>query len=162
MFSIPIHPQPTCVETTLDRQLGVRESGGNNKGWKVNQYLESVGLSEGFAWCSAYVHWVLAKCGIPNTVTAWSPTAHNRKNIVYFKREFKQYPRTGDVFTIYSLRNKRISHTGFLRERVNDRFFLSNEGNSVPDGHSGNPYEGYGVFEKIRSFNNTYSITRWQ
>lgn len=150
-----------CIATRLDRQLGVRESGGDNRGWKVAQYLKSVGLPEGNPWCAAYVHWVLTQCGIPNTVTAWSPTAHNRNNIVYFKRQFKKNPETGDVFTIYSLKNKRISHTGFFRERINDKFFLTNEGNAAPDGWGGNPYNGFGVFEKIRSFNATYSITRW-
>jgi hypothetical protein len=159
--SFPVCVGQTCIETTLDRQLGTRESGGNNRGWRVAQYLKSVGLPEGNPWCAAYVHWALDKCGVPNSITGWSPTAHNKNNIVFFKREFKKNPSTGDVFTIYSMSKKRIAHTGFLRERLNDKFYLTNEGNAAPDGYH-SPYDGFGVFEKIRSFNATYSITRWE
>jgi len=38
-------------------QLGVRESGGNNRGPQVEQYLASVGLDPGFSWCAAFVFW---------------------------------------------------------------------------------------------------------
>lgn len=151
----------SCLITSLDRQLGVRESGGNNRGWKVSQYLESVNAPEGSSWCASYVHWNLSKCGIPNTVTAWSPTAHNPKNIVWFKGKFNKSPNAGDVFTIYSLKKKRIAHTGFFRERINEKFYLTNEGNAAKDG-AVNPYDGDGVYEKIRSFNQTYSISRWE
>lgn len=145
----------------MDRQLGVREFGGNNRGWKVEQYLESTGLKSGNPWCAAYVKWVLNKCFIPNTVTAWSPTVHNKNNIVFYNRKFIKVPQAGDVFTIYSIRKKRIAHAGFFREQINDKFYLSNEGNAAPDGYH-DPYDGFGVFEKVRSFNATYSITRWE
>ena len=150
-----------CLATKMDRQLGVREAGGNNQGWKIEQYLASVGLNGGNAWCASYVHWVLAECGVKTTITGYSPSAHNRSNIVYFHGKFRKQPKTGDVFTVYSIRKKRIAHTGFFRERINEKFYLTNEGNAAPDGWKGNPYEGFGVFEKIRSFNTTYSITRW-
>ena len=160
-FGIPNSLGNPCLEKIMDRQLGVKEAGGNNRGWKIAQYLESVGLPEGYPWCASYVHWVLEKCSIPNTITAWSPTAHNKKNIVYFRREFKKHPKVGDVFTIYSMRNGRISHTGFFRERINDKFYLTNEGNASAE-NAANPYDGNGVYEKVRSFNATYSITRWE
>lgn len=151
----------TCIEQRLDRQLGVRESGGNNRGWKVSQYLESVNLPEGNAWCSAFVHWVLEQCGIVTTITGWSPSAENTKNIIYKNCKFKNNPKVGDVFTIYSIKRKRIVHTGFFRERINDKFYLTTEGNAAQDGAI-NPYDGDGVYEKIRSFNATYSISRWE
>lgn len=144
----------------MDRQLGVRESGGNNRGWKVNQYQESTGNKDGDPWCASYVHWVLKQCGVYTTISGWSPTAHNKNNIVYFNKKFNKQPVTGDVFTIYSVKNGRISHTGFFRERINDKFYLTNEGNAARDGAT-NPFDGDGVYEKIRSFNATYSITRW-
>lgn len=150
----------TCLTTSLDRQLGVRESGGNNHGWKVSQYLESVNMPEGSSWCSAYVHWNLEKCGIPNTITAWSPTAFNKNNIVWFQGKFKKTPKAGDVFVMYSIKKKRIAHTGFVREQINEKFYLTNEGNAAKDAAI-NPYDGDGVYEKIRSFNSTYGISRW-
>lgn len=149
-----------CINTRLDRQLGVRESGGPNKGWKVEQYLESVGLQGGNSWCAAYVHWVLQQCGINTPITAWSPSAYNQKNVVYSQRKFNKAVRPGDVFVLYSIKSRRIVHTGFVRERVNEKFYMTNEGNAAEDGAL-NPYDGDGVYEKIRSFNATYAISRW-
>lgn len=149
-----------CLTSKLDRQLGVRESGGNNQGWKVEQYLQSVGLGPGYAWCAAYVHWNLEQCGIRTPITAWAGSAYNQKNVVYSQRKFQKSVRSGDVFVLYSIRTKRIAHTGFVRERVNDRFYMTNEGNAARDG-AVNPYDGDGVYEKIRSFNATYAISRW-
>jgi hypothetical protein len=144
----------------LDRQLGVRESGGNNHGFKVSIYLESVGLPEGYSWCAAYVHWVLQECGFNTPITAWAPSAFNQKNVVYSQRKWIKKPRTGDVFVLYSIKNRRISHTGFVREIINEKFYLTNEGNAAQDG-AVNPYDGDGVYEKIRSYNATYAISRW-
>lgn len=144
----------------MDRQLGVRESGGNNQGWKIEQYLQSVGLPPGNPWCAAYVRWVLEQCGYRTAITGWAPSAHNPKKVVYLQRKFKRVPVAGDVFTIYSTKKKRIAHAGFFRERINEKFYLTNEGNAAQDG-AVNPYDGDGVYEKIRSFNATYSITRW-
>jgi hypothetical protein len=149
-----------CLTQKLDRQLGVRESGGNNQGWKVAQYLESVGLGPGYAWCAAYVHWSLEQCGINTPITAWSPTAFNPKNVVYLHGKFKKPVKVGDVFVLYSIKSKRIVHTGFVREIINEKFYMSNEGNAARDGAL-NPYDGDGVYEKIRSFNATYGISRW-
>lgn len=152
----------TCLVTTMDRQLGVRESGCNNCGWKINQYQESTDSKNGESWCASYVHWNLEQCGIKNTITGWSPTAFNKNNIVYFQGKFKKTIKPGDVFVLYSIKKKRIAHTGFVRERINEKFYLTNEGNSIPDGWKGNPFEGNGVYEKIRSFNQTYGISRWE
>lgn len=157
----PCVVESNCLTQSLDRQLGVRESGGNNRGWKVNQYQESTGSKGGESWCSSYVHWNLERCDIPNTVTAWSPTSFNKKNIVWYQGKFKKTPKEGDVFSLYSLNKKRIAHTGFVRERLNEKFYLTNEGNAAQDGAL-NPFDGDGVYEKIRSFNSTYAISRWE
>lgn len=149
-----------CLTTRMDRQLGVRESGGNNRGFKISMYLESVDLPEGNSWCAAYVHWVLQECGIETPITGWSPSAFNQKNVVYSQGKFKKTPRTGDVFVLYSIKKRRIAHTGFIRERINEKFYLTNEGNAAQDGAL-NPYDGDGVYEKIRSFNATYAVSRW-
>ncbi len=123
-------------------------------------YLESVNLPEGNPWCAAYVHWCLEQCGIKTPITAWSPSGFNQKNVVYSQRKFLKSTRPGDVFTLYSIKKQRIAHIGFVRERINEKFYLTNEGNAAQDGAL-NPYDGDGVYEKIRSFNATYSISRW-
>lgn len=149
-----------CLINKLDRQLGVRETGGNNYGYKVGIYLQSVGLGEGYSWCAAYVHWCLQQCGIETPITAWSPTAFNQKNVVYLQGKFYKEVEPGDVFVIYSMSKKRIAHTGFVRARINSRVFKSNEGNASREG-AVNPYDGDGVYEKFRSYHMIYGISRW-
>lgn len=149
-----------CLIQKIDRQVGVRESGGNNQGWKIEQYLLSVNMAPGNSWCSAYVHWALEQCGINTPITAWSPTAYNKKNIVYLQRKLYKEPRPGDVFVLYSAKKGRIAHTGFYRRKINEKMYLTNEGNAAKDGAI-NPYDGDGVYEKIRSLNATYAISRW-
>lgn len=137
--------------------MGVKEATGNNDGPEVKKFLASVGLPEGYSWCAAFVHYILVSAGFPNTVTAWSPTAHNRANVVYASAEFQKEPKPGDVFTIYSVSKKRIAHAGFYYLRVNERMYKTIEGNT----NNGGSFNGDGVYIRIRSFRQTFSITRW-
>ena len=45
----------TALEIAVS-YLGVHEQGGNNTGPEVDQYLASVGLSPGYAWCAAFLY----------------------------------------------------------------------------------------------------------
>lgn len=38
-------------------QIGVHEQGGNNRGPEVDQFLASIGLGPGYAWCAAFVYY---------------------------------------------------------------------------------------------------------
>lgn len=140
-------------------QIGIRESPPNsNWGPDVKKYLKSVKVFAPAPWCSAFVKWNLDSAKIPNTLTAWSPTAHNSKNIVLFKGRFYKKPQPGDVFTLYFPRLKRIAHTGFYDYTVNATVYSTVEGNTNEQGSR----EGDGVMRRYRSFNATYSISRWQ
>lgn len=130
---------------------------GKNDGQRVEEYLRSVNLGKGYAWCAAFVKWCLEQCGIKSSITAWSPTAHNRNNLVFFKEKFYQNPVAGDVFCLWSYRKKRIAHTGFFDKQVNSSIFETVEGNTNGAGS----FDGNGVYRKKRSFKTTYSITRW-
>lgn len=46
----------TALEVAVS-QLGVHEQGGNNTGPEVDQYLASVGLNPGYAWCASFLYW---------------------------------------------------------------------------------------------------------
>jgi hypothetical protein len=139
-------------------QIGVREQPkGSNWGPEVGRYLKSVNLNVPAPWCAAFVHWCLDKAGIPNSVTAWSPTAHNKNNIVYYQGKFKKEPAPGDVFTLWFPKLKRIAHTGFVDKKINSTIYLSVEGNTNEAGSR----EGDGVMRRYRSFRATWSITRY-
>lgn len=148
--------KPTVEQVYLS-QVGVREATGKNDGKEVEKYLRAVGLGKGHAWCAAFVRWCFDQAGVQTRITAWSPSAHNGKNLVYFKGKTHQEPKPGDVGCLYYPRLKRIGHTYFYHRRVNDKVYESVEGNTNEAGSR----EGDGVYRKYRSFNATHSITRW-
>lgn len=154
MLTKNVNP-PTLVEIYLS-QVGVREKTGHNDGREVEQYLHSVGLGKGYAWCSAFVKWCLDSAGINNRITAWAPTACNPDDVVWNGKRFVKQPQEGDIFCLYYPRLKRVGHTGFFHKQINSSVYESVEGNTNAQGSR----EGDGVYRKKRSFNATYSITR--
>lgn len=146
------------LDSVYSSYIGVREATGKNDGKQVEAFLRSCGLGKGYAWCSCFVKFCLDKAGIKNNINAWSPTAENRKNIIYDKGTMWQTPRKGDVFAIYYTNLKRIGHVGFYDGQINKKTFYTVEGNTNNAGSR----EGDGVYRKIRSYNQIKSISRWQ
>lgn len=146
------------LDSVYNSYVGVRELTGKNDGKEVELFLKSCGLGKGYAWCSCFVRHCLDVAKIKNTVTAWSPNAENRKNIIFEKGVFWKSPMKGDVFVIYYPSLKRVGHTGFFDGMINKKTFYSVEGNT----NSAGSREGDGVYRKIRSFNAIKTITRWQ
>jgi hypothetical protein len=161
ILEIP-EPIQEPVRMTLEEiylsQLGVREATGRNDGPEVEMYLASVGKPKGLPWCSAFVAWCLTEADIPHRVNAWSPTAHNGRNIVYMNREARQNPQAGDVFTLFYPRLNRIGHAGFYHKNQNSSVIVTVEGNTNEAGSR----EGDGVYKRYRPLNSIHSITRWK
>ena len=155
--------EPSLVDTRAEvaaiykSQVGVRERTGNNDGKDVEKYLKSVGLGKGFAWCAAFVHWCLNQAGVKNSINAWAPTAHNKKNIVYFNNKFKKEPQQADVITLYYSNKGRIGHTGFFDHMQSENMTANYEGNT----NRGKSNEGDGVYLTFRPVKTLYSITSW-
>lgn len=147
----------TCIERVYTSQIGVREATGKNDGKEVEMYLRNVNLGKGYSWCAAFVRWCFDQCGIKTSITAWSPTAHNAKNIVMQYGSYAKEPMPGDVFTVWNVKLKRIAHTGFFNKKINQTIFETVEGNT----NDGGSREGDGVYKRRRSINSTFSITRW-
>lgn len=149
--------QKPTIQEIYSSQVGVRELTGKNDGPEVEMYLKTVGLGKGYSWCSAFVKWSLDEAEIPNKINAWSPTAENKKNIIYQARRFVAEPEPGDVFTIWFPRMKRIGHTGFFDGRQNEKIIVTVEGNTNEAGSR----EGDGVYKKYRSLKTIHTISRW-
>ena len=146
------------VQQVYTSQIGVSEvPEGSNWGPQISKYLASVKIYTPAAWCAAFVHWCNATAGVKDRITAWSPTAHNPQNLVYYQGKFLQPPRPADVCTIYFPNLKRIAHTYFFDAGLNKSIYRSVEGNTNKAGSR----EGTVVMVKYRSYKATYSISRW-
>lgn len=133
-------------------QLGVHESGGNNHGPKVKQYLSAVGLGEGYPWCAALVAWVLREAGVtswPMTGDTWALEAHGKAHRCLFAD-----PQRGDVFLLLGA-DRRPVHTGFVTG-VNSGRIGTIEGNT--GGLSDT--DGDGVYAKSRPIRDCLFV-RW-
>jgi hypothetical protein len=163
----PITGEPTATTPSITEvyisQVGVGELTGHNDGPDVEKYLKSVGLKKGYAWCAAYVKWCYDQAKIKTTMNGAAASAHNNNNLVLFKHKFIKDPEAGDAFTLWYSNLNRIGHTGFFHKKVNSSIFESYEGNTGEGSAIDvGTREGDGVYHKYRSFNATYSISRWK
>lgn len=146
------------VGNVFRSQIGVRELTGHNDGVKVETYLRSTGLGKGNPWCAAFVHWCFERGGVKNGITAWSPTSVNKNNIVWFNKKFTRGPpEQADVFSLYFPHLGRIGHTGFVEKDLGNNMYQTVEGNT----NDALSRDGDGVYRKKRSYNATYTISRW-
>jgi len=159
VVEIPPPPPTTieCIQAGYVSDIGVMELTGNNDGVRVEQLQKNCNVPKGSAWCACFVRWWFDACGVKTTITAWSPSAHNKNNVVW-KQGWKKELQAADVFTLYYVKLGRIGHTGFVDRRVNETTVETVEGNTSPGGSR----EGQGVYRRKRAINSLYSITRWE
>lgn len=137
-------------------QLGVEEvPKGSNKGAAVEEYLHSVGLDGGYAWCQAFVHWCYEQAakqlGLPCPVVktagvldCWNRTDVGIKHVLNDCVHHPDIIKPGAQFIMNFGHGK--GHTGIV-ERVEGLILHTIEGNSNNDGSR----EGYAVVRHKRS-----------
>ena len=156
-FQLPdLKPNLRNVYTS---QIGVTERPvGSNWGPEVSKYLAHTNTRTPAPWCAAFVRFCLDSAGIKSNISAYSPTAQNKNDLVYYKIKLLKPIEAGDVFTIYFSAMGRIAHTGFVDRMVNSSIVETVEGNSNNLGGR----EGFGVFKRRRPIHALYSISRWR
>lgn len=155
---------------TAQSQIGQEESPrGSNKGPMVDEYLKTVGLRPGYAWCQAFVYWCYGMAAKRNAVAnpmvktagvydCWNRTGSNQqKTAIRITKETllkEQMPiLPGDQFVL--LLGKGAGHTGIVEKAVwtgkpdNPVVLHTIEGNSNAAGGR----EGYAVVRRTRSLN---------
>ena len=138
--------------------IGVREASGKNDGYDVALFLQSTGLSEGYAWCAAFVNYCLEKAGVHTDKSAWSPAWFPKEKIVYQRNvSMIRKPLPGDVFGIYFVKKKRIAHVGFIHRWSDGSGVITVEGNTNKAGSR----EGDGVYKKFRMKSQIHSVADW-
>ncbi len=158
-----------CVRATASYYVGVKEKGGNNKGFtsrELKNLMVAVGWKPGYAWCSFFVMAMLKECGIPNTINGWAPTAYNSKDVVFTNGKFYKSFNSRDVLVMTLSYNdtgkgrfKNIGHTGLV-DAVGQYSVRTIEGNTNERG-TRDSRSGDGVYIKIRPLNKNIHITRW-
>ena len=158
-----------CVRVTAAAYVGVKEKGGNNKGFTDAEFRELMiasGWKIGYAWCAFFVKAMLDECGIQNNITGWSPTAYNRNDVVYDGGKFVKSFKDSDVLVMTlaygSLkgRYKNIGHTGIV-DKVGKYSVRTIEGNTNDQGMRDSRSRD-GVYYKIRPLGKNIHITRWK
>ena len=133
-------------------QVGVRESGGNNRGPMVDKFLAIVGL-RGKAWCVSFIYWTLRRAGVPASAL---PKRWKAAGVRYWhdwaieNGRRKAEPKRGYLF-YWLTRIDGPGHGGWVNAVVkdNDRMmgFRTIEGNTNFRGLR----EGDGVYRKMRT-----------
>lgn len=145
------------VKSIYDSQIGVRETGGANRGRHVERYLSSVGFDPGYAWCAAFVSWCYQQAEINHPKSAWVPSYARKQNIIYKRGEFlKSLPQQGDVFLIWFSNLNRPAHIGFV-DRWKEKWVITVEGNTNDDGSR----EGDGVYRKRRLQRQVWAVSNF-
>jgi hypothetical protein len=162
----------SCPSIHLKKYIGVTEQGGNNMGFTSKEFqqdLQKVGWKKGHAWCAYTVISALNKCGVKHTITGWSPTSYNKKDVIFTDAEFKQTFSNDDVI-VMSLsydkfksdrsRFKGIGHTGIV-EKIGAHSAVILEGNTNDAGDRDSRTTD-GVYRKRRPLTRNTHLTRWK
>jgi|CXWL01.1.fsa_nt_gi hypothetical protein len=137
--------------------LHVKEEGGNNKGFWVARFLHAVGLNPGFAWCAAFVSFVLALAGVVGgpkygraAVRNWEKWARENNRLFPMKRAVR-----GDLVG-YADPKTGLGHIAIcIGPGLEPLILLTIEGNTNKKGSR----EGDGVYRKERRiFENWWCI----
>lgn len=148
------------VEQTYLDQVGVLEATGHNDGVEVAKYLNSTNLTEGYAWCAAFVNWVYGEndVAVPMTYPAWSPSWFPTDKVITGIKNGRATPQKGDVFGLYFKSKKRIAHVGFIHKWPPDKgYCITVEGNTNKAGSR----EGDGVYKKRRLKRQVHKVSNW-
>ena len=151
------HSEPEVIDireeiiSTFRSQIGVRQT-GNNTGPEIDQYLASVGLGPGYAWCGAFAAWGYVQHNIPiPNGAAWTPN--------WFTVNLTNNPKIADVGGIYFSSLNRIAHIVVFEENWKDtrNTITTIEGNANDTGDR----VGDGVYRKYRSKKQIHKSANW-
>ena len=145
---------------------GIKEI-GDNRGFDNKNFermMLEVGWWGGAAWCAFSLKLIYQLAGIKTTVTGWSPTAYNKKHVIFTDGRLLEPIRPGDSGTLSyakyknnSKRFKAIGHAFIIKKTIGSSAVITAEGNTDGNGDR----EGNGFYEKIRPLNANIHITRW-
>jgi len=164
---LTVYQEKAAVAVQIaDSFEGIKEI-GDNRGFDNKNFermMLDVGWWRGAAWCAFSLKLIYQLAGIKTTVTGWSPTAYNKKHVIFTDGRLLEPIRPGDSGTLSyaKYRNnpkrfKAIGHAFIVKKTIGNSAVITGEGNTDGNGER----EGNGFYEKIRPLNANIHITRW-
>lgn len=139
-MTVDVHPFPSFEDALLwhaRRYLFVREVGGQNRGFWVEQIQHFTGNAAGDSWCASFVSMILAticegKAHSPIVTTAVCEEIHSEA-----KRNgwLTTTPSVGDLFLYLDAADAHAHHVGFVTGTAP---LTGIAGNTSVDGRSSN------------------------
>ena len=167
---------PALLVAAANAFVGVSEQGGDNRGQMVELFLRGVQLPPGQPWCAAFVHHVgyashydqlLRRSSWPLPATGSCEALARAARAARAAGALREEPHVGDVFLLYSARQRRFVHTGIVvgvdgEEQVHARDVhtcVTVEGNTNADGSA----NGTTTLRKVRTFREAdgHRFVRW-
>lgn len=142
----------TDVLTVAASQLGVTEDPrGSNRVRYWPEVGQPVGNTNGWAWCAAFVTWVLLQVGVDlRKHVSWP---YQCQRIMLWAKATGRWkttdPQPGDLVLYCWDGTGHASHIG-IHERIVDGLYQAIEGNTSPT-NVGSQSNGGGVFRRVRS-----------
>ena len=150
--------EPYLIELSRDSmlaQVGVKEKTGHNDGYKVEQYLKSVGLKKGNPYCAAGQYWCFAvnakkttDIPIPKSGLANSAFNYAKKHGV----KVGYFPAIDDLL-IWQIAKAIQGHIERITKVINAKFVMT-VGFNTSNGKKGSQSDGNGVFPRLRDLYN--------
>lgn len=143
----------------VEQQVGIREETGNNDGPEVKRFLNYVNLSEGYAWCAAFVCCMHGDFGFDNPKSAWVPDLFKNKSHIIWENTHSEWRkgmnvfRPGSIYAIWFASKNRVAHTGIVTGWDED-YIYAIDGNTNVQGSR----EGDGVYRKKRPRKQVYAV----
>ncbi len=149
---------PEAVARFAESRIGVRESGGANKGERLQEFFDSDSYDpngprpgdDGYAWCAAFVCWAVYQAVRDRKIAFKRPTTPGAWDYERWAREQSKgvdlrKPHSGDIrrgdIVVFG-----FSHIGIAVSDAKNGMVRTVEGNTNASGGR----EGDGVYERIR------------
>jgi len=145
--------RPAVVDTAM-QEVGVTEAPpGSNEGKRIEEYMGSVNLGDGYSWCAGFVRWAMDQAGVERpTVRSAAATDYitgSSTDATRVLRGVEEVP--AGALAIWRRGDTWRGHIGLVR-RWNQACGRTVEGNTSP-GEAGPQRDGQGVWPRRRCIN---------
>lgn len=142
--------RPAVIDTAM-QEVGVTETPpGSNKGTRIETYMASVGLSDGYSWCAGFARWAMGQAGAERpkvrSAAATDYITHRSVDATQVLRGAKEVP--AGALAIWRRGDTWRGHIGLVR-RWQQKCGRTVEGNTSP-GEAGPQRDGDGVWPRER------------